>query len=235
MVENDSVQVTTVLAVEPDHAFEIFTEETDLWWGKGPRFRPLSHPQGRMIFEKRAGGRLLECVGENATPDFVLGHIQVWDPPARLVFSMGGRDFGSEDWPVVEILFDPVPEGTRVTLEHRGFAALVASHPVRRGLDGRMVEPSSTSWVCSGPTCWRWRKDTPSPRGARRLRRNQAETPSPLVPSAALSISIRLTLRAFSQSLLRFRSKYGGRSASTSVANHNRFKWRTNPASRSSS
>jgi len=137
MVENDSVQVTTIISVEPKHAFEVFTEETDLWWGKGPRYRPLSHPQGRMVFEKRVGGRLLECVEEEDISPFVLGRIEVWDPPSRLVFSMGGRDFGSEDWPIVEISFVPVPEGTRVSLEHRGFAALAATHPVRHGLKGR--------------------------------------------------------------------------------------------------
>jgi len=137
MIENDSVRVTTVIAVEPAHAFKIFTEETDLWWGMGPRFRPLSHPQGQMIFEGGVGGRLLEYVGDEATPPFVLGHIKVWEPPSRLVFSMGGRDFGKEDWPIVEISFEPEQDGTRVTLEHRGFAALAATHPVRHGLDGQ--------------------------------------------------------------------------------------------------
>jgi uncharacterized protein YndB with AHSA1/START domain len=137
MIENDSVQVTTVIAVEPKHAFEIFTEQTDLWWGKGPRFRPLSHPQGQMIFEGGIGGRLLEYVEDDATPPFVLGRIEAWEPPSRLMFTMGGRDFETDDWPVVEISFESVPEGTRVTLEHRGFAALAADHPVRHGLDGR--------------------------------------------------------------------------------------------------
>jgi uncharacterized protein YndB with AHSA1/START domain len=86
---NDSVQVTTIIHVEPQVAFEIFTEETDLWWGKGPRFRPLSHPQGHMIFEGKVGGRLLEVVEDDVEPPFVLGRVEVWDPPSRLVFSMG--------------------------------------------------------------------------------------------------------------------------------------------------
>lgn len=137
MTEKDLVQVTTIIRVEPRRAFEVFTEETDLWWGKGPRFRPLSHPQGRMVFEKKVGGRLLECVDDDAVPPFVLGRVEVWEPPSRLVFSMGGRDFGDEEWPIVEIVFEPVSEGTRVSLEHRGFAVLAATHPVRHGLDGQ--------------------------------------------------------------------------------------------------
>lgn len=148
MIEEDSIRLTTIVAAPPELAFEIFTQETDLWWGKGPRFRPLSHPQGRMIFEGKVGGRLIERVSNDeaseadATPDFVLGRIQVWDPPSRLVFAMGGRDFaptdgspGAEDWPIVDITFEAVREGTRVHLEHRGFARLAADHPVRHGLD----------------------------------------------------------------------------------------------------
>ena len=134
MKKNDSVQVTTIIHVEPQVAFELFTQETDLWWGKGPRFRPLSHPLGHMVFEGKGGGRLLEVVEDDVEPPFVLGRVEVWDPPSRLVFSMGGRDFGEADWPIVEIFFEAIAEGTRISLEHRGFAALGAAHPVRHGL-----------------------------------------------------------------------------------------------------
>jgi uncharacterized protein YndB with AHSA1/START domain len=137
MSERDAVTVRTVVEVEPAVAFEIFTTETDLWWGEGPRFRPLSHPQGRMVFEPRVGGRLLEQVEGEAEPAFELGRIEVWDPPGRLVFRMGGRDFEPDprDWPVVEIRFEPLGDATSVVLEQRGFAALAADHPVRHGLD----------------------------------------------------------------------------------------------------
>ena len=138
MSERDAVRVTTTVAVAPSDAFEVFTRETDLWWGRGPRFRPLSHPQGRMVFEPREGGRLLEQVDGGTEPGFVLGVVDVWDPPSRLVFRMGGRDFDPDPtgWTVVEIRFEPDSEGTRVVLEHRGFAALGVAHPVRHGLDG---------------------------------------------------------------------------------------------------
>ncbi len=137
MTERDSVTVSTLVEVEPDDAFEVFTRETDLWWGRGPRFRPLSHPQGRMVFEPREGGRLLEQVEGDAEPAFELGCIDVWDPPQRLVFRMGGRDFRRDrsDWTTVEIRFEPVASGTRIVLEHRGFAALAEGHGVRHGQD----------------------------------------------------------------------------------------------------
>lgn len=137
MTERDSVRVSTVVEVGPADAFGVFTEETDLWWGLGPRFRPLSHPQGRIVFEPRVGGRLLEQVDGDAAPAFELGRIDVWNPPERLVFRMGGRDFQRDrsDWTTVEIRFEAVEAGTRVVLEHRGFAALGADHGVRHGLD----------------------------------------------------------------------------------------------------
>lgn len=137
MSERDSVVVTTVVEVDPADAFAVFTQETDLWWGKGPRFRPLSHPQGHMVFEPRAGGRLLEQVEGEAEPAFTLGVVDVWDPPARLVFRMGGRAFDPDPsgWTVVDIRFEPVDAGTSIVLEHRGFAALGVEHPVRHGLD----------------------------------------------------------------------------------------------------
>jgi len=36
----------------------------------------------------------------------------------------------------VEVRFQAVDGGTRVTLEHRGWGALRADHPVRHGLEG---------------------------------------------------------------------------------------------------
>lgn len=140
MTEHDAVTITTVVEVEPALAFAIFTEETDLWWRHGPRFRPLSHPQGRMVFEPGVGGRLLEIVEDpedaNAAP-FALGVVEVWEPPSRLVFSMGGRAFRpTHGGTTVAIDFEAVADGTRVTVEHRGFAALAVDHPVRHGLGG---------------------------------------------------------------------------------------------------
>ena len=39
MIAADRVEVTTMVAVEPALAFAVFTEELDLWWRAGPRFR----------------------------------------------------------------------------------------------------------------------------------------------------------------------------------------------------
>ena len=39
MSTTDSVEVTALVAVDPQFAFDVFTKETDLWWKRGPRYR----------------------------------------------------------------------------------------------------------------------------------------------------------------------------------------------------
>ena len=53
----DVVTVTTVVAVEPDAAFRLFTEQVDAWWKRGPRFRFLDGHAGMMRFEPGSSGR----------------------------------------------------------------------------------------------------------------------------------------------------------------------------------
>jgi uncharacterized protein YndB with AHSA1/START domain len=131
----DCVVVTTLVAVDPETAFEVFTEEVDAWWRHGPRFRTGVEGSSTMRFEPGDQGRLVEVFDESADP-FVLGRITVWEPPKQLSFEMGGRDFGPGDKTEVEVCFEDVADGTRVTVEHRGWDAFPADHPVRHGLVG---------------------------------------------------------------------------------------------------
>jgi uncharacterized protein YndB with AHSA1/START domain len=85
----DSARVTAFVAVEPAAAFAIFTEEIDLWWRRGPRFRAAD---SAMRLEPGAGGRLVETGGGKATE---LGRVRVWEPGARLVLEWRGRDLGA--------------------------------------------------------------------------------------------------------------------------------------------
>jgi uncharacterized protein YndB with AHSA1/START domain len=131
----DSVSVTTVVAVDLETAFGVFTEEVDAWWKHGPRFRTGGHGQSTMHFEPGVGGRLVETFDENAEP-FVLGRITVWEPSTSLRFEMLGRDFAAGETTEVSVRFEPTDAGTRVTVEHSGWDAFPAEHPVRHGLTG---------------------------------------------------------------------------------------------------
>ena len=128
----DSVEVTTVVAVDPATAFEVFTEEIDLWWRRGPRFRWIAERKGTLRFEPGVGGRLVEECSRPAET-FEVGRVRVWKPPECLVFSLRGRN---QEQTEVEVRFESADAGTRVVVEHRGFDAIPPDHPARHGLVG---------------------------------------------------------------------------------------------------
>jgi hypothetical protein len=73
--------------------------------------------------EPGAGGRWIEVYDESTGEGFECGRITVWEPGARLVFLY--RDAGHTiDDTEVEVRFEEIEGGTRVTLEHRGWEKL---------------------------------------------------------------------------------------------------------------
>ncbi len=146
MIAPDSVRVTSVVGVDPATAFEIFTEEIDAWWKTGPRYRVQPERKSLMRFESGVGGRLLEVYEASGDEAFEHGRVLIWEPPARLVFELSGRDFGPGESTEVEVRFEAVADGTRVVLEHRGWGAFPAEHPVRHGLVGGAFTAMLGNW-----------------------------------------------------------------------------------------
>jgi uncharacterized protein YndB with AHSA1/START domain len=132
----DGVSVSIDVGVEPDLVFAVFTEEIDAWWGRGPRFRFVAPYQGTMVLEPAVGGRLLH-VPAAAGPAFVVGLVEVWEPPRRLAFTWRLPNFAPDQVTYVDVRFDPRAEGTRVTVTHRGWDGVPAGHPARHGLEDR--------------------------------------------------------------------------------------------------
>jgi hypothetical protein len=130
-VNTDCVTVTTVVAVDPVTAFTIFTSEIGAWWKpKVPGlFRP--GPSGTLKFDS---GRLVEIDTQGEL--FEIGRVLVWEPARRLVVEWRQDGFAPGDLTEVEVRFEPVPAGTRVTVEHRGWNTLSADHPARHGATG---------------------------------------------------------------------------------------------------
>ena len=140
MIEHDKVIVETTVAVPPARAFEIFTRETDLWWRRGPRFRVAGHRPGVLELEPRLGGRLLEKLetAKGNAKAIVVGTVLAWEPPSRVVFEWRNVNFTKDEKTEVEVRFEETNSGnTRVTLEHRGWAAIRADHPARHEKQGR--------------------------------------------------------------------------------------------------
>lgn len=138
----DRVTVSTTVAVSPQDAFAVFTEQIGAWWRKGPRFRFRRDREPTMRFVAEAGealgvgARLLETYDEAPGDPTLVGRVLVWSPGERLVFEWRGNHFTPDQVTEVDVRFEATSEGTRITLEHRGWEVLPADHAARHGLVG---------------------------------------------------------------------------------------------------
>jgi uncharacterized protein YndB with AHSA1/START domain len=134
MIAGDRATVTVTVPVTPEIAFDVFTRETDVWWRRGIAYRVAGRHPGVLAFEPGPNGRLFEQYeGPEGTRVHETGRITIWEPPGRLEFEWRGGNFAPGEVTHVLVTFEPSDSGTRVTLVHRGFAALRPDHPVRHG------------------------------------------------------------------------------------------------------
>jgi uncharacterized protein YndB with AHSA1/START domain len=135
MIEGDAAKVTVLVDVEPAVAFEVFTQEIDLWWRRGVAYRVAGRRPGTLVLEGKLGGRLFEQYAGPAGPRVhETGRITTWEPPHRLAFEWRASNFGPGEVTFVDVTFTRTESGrTQVELVHRGFAALRPDHPVRHG------------------------------------------------------------------------------------------------------
>ena len=133
-----TVTVSIEVAADPQLAFEVFTSEIDTWWLCGPKHRFRPPWNGKLLFEPGPAGRLLEEYADGTT--FVIGHVSQWSPGKRLVLSWRLPNFAAADVTEVDVRFDAIDGGTRVSVEHRGWEKLRRDHPARHGKEGRDYE-----------------------------------------------------------------------------------------------
>lgn len=127
---SDAVTVSVEVGVDPATAFEIFTQEIDRWWRPGPiNWYDAYRAVGKRI-EPGVGGRWLEVYDDAAGDVLEVGRITVWEPGVRFVLLY--RDGGHAlDGTEVEVRFEGIEGGTRVTLEHRGWDKVAADVATR--------------------------------------------------------------------------------------------------------
>ena len=132
----DQARVSVRVAVEPEVAFRIFTEEIDQWWRRGLRYRVAGRRRGIIHLEPGVGGRLFESFETgSATRVVETGRVTTWEPPRRLVFEWRAVNFAPSEKTEVEVIFEPSPSGTLVTVTHRGWSKIRLDHPARHGHD----------------------------------------------------------------------------------------------------
>ncbi|HTP74328.1 MAG TPA: SRPBCC domain-containing protein [Burkholderiaceae bacterium] len=153
----DRARVTVGVAVPPAQAFRIFTEQIEQWWRRGPRFRHSRGDSGLIALEPKVGGRVFESFDVDGTPHVVeIGRIRIWQPPQRLLFDWQVAQGTALERTEVEVLFEAVGDhGTRVTVTHRGWAAIRADHPARHGRVGSEFSRELGLWWGDLLAAWR--------------------------------------------------------------------------------
>ena len=131
----DKAAATVFVGVSIEDAFDVFTNEIDLWWRQGRRFRNAGKRPGKIVFESKLGGRVFETI-QLSTGERMLevGRVIEWDPPRRVALEWRNVNFKPHEKTLVEVTFTPQGEGTMVRVEHSGWSAIPADHPARHGL-----------------------------------------------------------------------------------------------------
>src|SRR5438477_600458 len=91
---------------------------------RGPRLRFVAPYGGTLTLEPGVGGRLLHVVDGGVS--FVVGRVEVWEPPRRLALTWRLTNFTPEQQTRVDVRFEPAAGGTRVSVTHSGWDAIPA-------------------------------------------------------------------------------------------------------------
>ena len=135
-IPGDQARVSVAVGVPPEVAFRIFTEEIDMWWRRGLKYRIAGTSRGIIEMEPRQGGRLFESFESASGTEIIeIGKITVWEPPSRLAFDWGRATFSADEKTEVEVRFQRTSGGTMVTVTHRGWSRIPTNHPVRHSLE----------------------------------------------------------------------------------------------------
>jgi uncharacterized protein YndB with AHSA1/START domain len=113
----------------PETAFDVFTRDIGAWWKRDTRYWNDAARGLELRFEPQPGGRLIEVHDRETGEGFEIGHVLAWEPGKRLVFTWRQDDWSSSESTVVEVRFEAVSGGTRVTVEHGGWEGVGSVAP----------------------------------------------------------------------------------------------------------
>jgi uncharacterized protein YndB with AHSA1/START domain len=129
------------IAAPPEVVFDAFTGDIALWWRPNTLFSFTPRSPGVMAFE---GGRLVERLALGKV--FEVGQVRVWERGARLVFGWRQASFAPGMDTEVEVRFELVDEGTRVTVEHRGWDSVPAENVARHTFPNAVFLQRHAEW-----------------------------------------------------------------------------------------
>ena len=124
---SSAVIVSLRVRATPQEAFDVFTQEIAAWWKPNTLFQLTPRGDGVLRFENQE--RLVTTLPNGK--DFEIGRVTAWAPGEKLAFSWRQASFTPEQATFVTVLFEPVGDETRVTVEHRGWDAIPQEHVAR--------------------------------------------------------------------------------------------------------
>jgi uncharacterized protein YndB with AHSA1/START domain len=101
----------------PADAFRLFTDGINEWWPLEEGYAYGGDRTRDIHLEARADGRFYERFADGDT--LQVGRVTECMPPQRIVFTWKAPDWRGDT--EVEVIFVEDGDGTRVTVEHRGF------------------------------------------------------------------------------------------------------------------
>jgi uncharacterized protein YndB with AHSA1/START domain len=137
-----SVTVALRVKASPERAFDVFTGDIALWWRPDARFATTPRAPGVISFQEKA--RLIETLANGAV--FEIGQVSAWDRPNRLAFTWRQAAFPPDLLTEIEVLFEPVGDETRVSIEHRGFDRVPADNAARHTLPDEVLLRILADW-----------------------------------------------------------------------------------------
>lgn len=140
------ILVSVRVSASPERAFAAFTGEIGAWWRPSPLFAFTPRDPGVLAFEPGPHGRLIQTLASGKV--FEIGRVREWDPPGRLVFGWRQAGFGPDHDTEVEVRFEAAGEGqgTRVTVEHRGWDSVPDTHVARHGFPAAVFLQRHGQW-----------------------------------------------------------------------------------------
>jgi uncharacterized protein YndB with AHSA1/START domain len=127
------VRKEVVVNAPAQRAFDVFTKQLASWWPYDTH--KLGDGQAEtVVMEAKEGGRLYQRDTDGSECEW--GHVRVWEPPARVVFTWEiSADFRPDPNITAEVEVRFVaesPSRTRVELEHRNLEAFGERAPELR-------------------------------------------------------------------------------------------------------
>ncbi|AYY14200.1 hypothetical protein EF847_17345 [Actinobacteria bacterium YIM 96077] len=113
---------TVTVHVEPMRAFTLFTADMDAWLPRDPHAFNYPDRAVGVELEPGVGGRWREIWHDGH--GYEMGRVLAWEPGERLLLTYRHRSLPEDLLTEIDIRFDAVPRGTRVTFEHRGLERL---------------------------------------------------------------------------------------------------------------